>query len=231
MRGFGRTLLWRSDGGSRAFARANLRDWLEWPARISQPARRGALLAAVLVAAALVAAGLRPAGLTSWTRSLLALPQGRIVAPADGGNFRWIERAIAQCEAEAAHNADTLYFIVIPVVTDGDLEAWMPKANGTIGSSMLMLGSQDTLDGLRAGLLRLDRRTFDFSILDASSSKVYKWRPALGVHKFAIRDANAVAAFKPGFEIPVGADTTWADGGAIPREAGTCYWTGALMRG
>ena len=55
--------------------------------------------------------------------------------------------------------------------------------------------------------------------------------PALVVHKFAIRDASAVAAFKPGFEIPAGGETRWADGGAITREAGTCYWTGALMRG
>ena len=51
------------------------------------------------------------------------------------------------------------------------------------------------------------------------------------MHKFAIRDAKAVATFKPGFEIPAGGDTQWAAGGAITREAGTCYWTGALMRG
>ncbi len=158
------------------------------------------------------------------------LPQGRIVAPANNQNFGWIGRAITQCEAEAARNADTLYFLVIPVVApDGDQQAWLAKSNGTVGDSVL-LGSQDTLDGLRAGSLRLARRPFNFSILEPSTSRVYKWKPALGVHKFAIRDAKAVAAFKPGFEIPAGGDTRWADG-AIPREAGTCYWTGALMRG
>ncbi|TMJ47256.1 MAG: hypothetical protein E6G84_13385 [Alphaproteobacteria bacterium] len=84
---------------------------------------------------------------------------------------------------------------------------------------MLLLGSQDTLDGLRAGSLRLARRSFNFSILEASTSRVYKWKPALGVHKFAIRDAKAVATFKPGFEIPAGGDTQWAAGGAITPAA------------
>ncbi len=190
------------------------------------------LIAALVATAALFAAiGLQSGGFSAWTNSLLALPQGRIVAPADNQNFGWIGRAIAQCEAEAARSADTLYFLVIPVVApDGDQQAWLAKSNGTVGDSVL-LGSQDTLDGLRAGSLRLARRPFNFSILEPSTSRVYKWKPALGVHKFAIRDAKAVAAFKPGFEIPAGGDTRWAAGGAITREAGTCYWTGALMRG
>ena len=189
------------------------------------------LIAALVATAALFAAiGLQSGGFSAWRNSLLALPQGRIVAPANNQNFGWIGRAITQCEAEAARNADTLYFLVIPVVApDGDQQAWLAKSNGTVGDSVL-LGSQDTLDGLRAGSLRLARRPFNFSILEPSTSRVYKWKPALGVHKFAIRDAKAVAAFKPGFEIPAGGDTRWADG-AIPREAGTCYWTGALMRG
>ena len=190
------------------------------------------LIAALVATAALFAAiGLQSGGFSAWTNSLLALPQGRIVAPANNQNFGWIGRAIAQCEAEAARSVDTLYFLVIPVVApDGDQQAWLAKSNGTVGDSVL-LGSQDTLDGLRAGSLRLARRPFNFSILEPSTSRVYKWKPALGVHKFAIRDAKAVATFKPGFEIPAGGDTQWAAGGAITREAGTCYWTGALMRG
>jgi len=190
------------------------------------------LIAALVATAALFAAiGLQSGGFSAWTNSLLALPQGRIVAPADNQNFGWIGRAIAQCEAEAARSVDTLYFLVIPVLAvDGDQQAWLAKSNGTVGDSVL-LGSQDTLDGLRAGSLRLARRPFNFSILEPSTSRVYKWKPALGVHKFAIRDAKAVATFKPGFEIPAGGDTRWAAGGSITREAGTCYWTGALMRG
>jgi hypothetical protein len=189
------------------------------------------IVALVATAALFAAVGLQSGGWSAWTKSLLALPQGRIVAPANNQNFGWIERAIAQCEAEAARNADTLYFLVIPVVaSDGNQQAWLPKSNGAVGN-LLLLGSQDTLDGLRDGSLRLVRRPFNFSILESSTPRVYKWKPALGVHKFAIRDASAVAAFKPGFEIPAGGETRWAEGGAITREAGTCYWTGALMRG
>ncbi len=236
VRGFGRTLLWRAAGTHpvSALFGARLRDWLRWRGPASASARAAAVLLAALVAtAALFAAiGLQSGGWSAWTKSLLALPQGRIVAPANNQDFGWIERAIAQCEAEAARNVDTLYFLVMPVVAiDGNQQTWLAKSNGTVGASLLLLGSRDTLDGLRAGSLQLARRSFNFAILEPFTTRAYRWKPALGVHKFAIRDAKAVAAFKPGFEIPAGGDARWADGGAITREAGTCYWTGALMRG
>ena len=231
MRGFGRALLWRAAGMRplAAFSGTSLGDRLRSSLPVSTHARVAAVGVALLAMAALVAAIVLGSGAL---KSLLALPQGRIVAPANNQNFGWIGRAIAQCEAEAARSVDTLYFLVIPVLAvDGDQRAWLAKSNGTVGASVLLLGSQDTLDGLRAGSLRLVRRPFNFAILEPSATRVYQWKPALGVHKFAIRDAKAVATFKPGFEIPAGGDTQWAAGGAITREAGTCYWTGALMRG
>ncbi len=215
-----------------ALSGATLRNWLRGPGPASASMRVGAvLLAALLATAALFAAiGLQ----SDWTKSWFALPQGSIIPPANDRHFGWIERAIAQCEIEAARNAGTLYFLVIPVVAaDGDPQAWMPKSNGTIGGSAVLLGFRDTLDGLGTGSLRLVRRPFNFSILDPSTTQIYKWKPALGVHKFAIRDASAIAiaTFKPGLEIPTGSETRWADGGTITREAGTCYWTGVLLRG
>jgi hypothetical protein len=51
------------------------------------------------------------------------------------------------------------------------------------------------------------------------------------VHKFAVRNAKLITSFKPGFEIPLGSEPQWTDGSAIPRQAGTCYWTGALIGG
>jgi len=228
---FGRTLSWRTASMHflPALSGAHVTDWLRRPRQLAISGRSAvALLAAFLAAGLVIVLGLR----AIWINSVLALPQGRIIAPANNQEFGWIERAIAQCEAEAARNGATLYFLVIPVVaSDGDPLAWMPKSNGTVGPSTLLLGSQATLDGLRAGSLRLASYPFNFSILEPSTSRIYKWKPALGVSKFAIRDANAVAAFKPGFEIPVGGEPGWADGGAIPRDPGTCYWTGALMRG
>jgi hypothetical protein len=231
MRAFGRPLSWRTASMHLlpALSGANVRDWLRRPGQLANSRRSAAALFAAFLAAALaIVVGLR----AIWINSVLALPQGRIIAPANNQEFGWIERAIAQCEAEAARNGATLYFLVIPVVaSDGEQLPWMSKSNGTVGPSILLLGSQTTLDGLRAGSLRLASRPFNFSILEPSTSRIYKWKPALGVSKFAIREANTVAAFQPGFEIPVGGEPRWADGGAIPRQPGTCYWTGALIRG
>src|SRR3981081_4147399 len=119
MRGFGRTLLWRAAGTTLmpAALGASLRNW-----RSSGPPWASARAAAVFFAALLAAAALFAAiGLRSGGLLVLYRPQGRIIAPADNQDFGWIERAIAQCEAEAARSADTLYFLVIPVVTiDGN---------------------------------------------------------------------------------------------------------------
>src|SRR6202165_1021489 len=175
VRGFGRILLWRAVGTHPvpALSGTTLRDWLRWRRPVSASARAAAavLIAALVATAALFAAvGLQSGGLSTWTKSLLALPQGRIVAPADNQNFGWIERAIAQCEAEAARNADTLYFLVIPVVAaDGNRQAWLAKSKGAVGKLLLLLGSQDTLDGLRAGSLRLGRRPLYFLRLEWST--------------------------------------------------------------
>src|SRR5260370_10430423 len=139
VRGFGRTLLWRAVGSLpvAVIVGARLRDWLRWRGPASASARAAAILLAALVAtAALFAAiGLQSGGWSAWTNSLPALPQGRIVAPANNQDFGWIDRAIAQCEAEAARNVDTLYFLVIPeVAIDRNPQAWRARSNGPGGA-------------------------------------------------------------------------------------------------
>jgi hypothetical protein len=224
-REFWRAPLWRAAGMHSWPTVASVRDRLRrsWPTSASGRAAAAGIAALVVLAVLFVAFGLRSGA------TLLALPQGQILAPADNQKFGWIGRAIGQCEAEAARKAETLYFVVIPVVATGDRQAWLAKSNGTIDGSIVLLGSGDTVEGIRAGSLRLDTRGFNFSILEPSTRQVYKWRPAVGVNKFAIRDASAVVSFKPGFAPAAGGEVRWADGGAIVRERGTCYWTGALM--
>jgi hypothetical protein len=230
MRGSGRALSWRDAGAQflPAFlSRMRAVSLRPFPPRSAPMRVIGIALVLTFAAAALVTM-LNAGGL----RSFLALPQGRIVAPAGDPTFGWIARATAECDAEAARNPDTLYFIVIPVVaTDGNVQAWLAKANGMVAQTLVLLGSKTTIEGLRAGSLRLDGRAFEFAVLDPGSADVYKWKSAVGVHKFAIRDAKRVTSFRPGFELAKGTETQWADGGAIPRAAGTCYWTGALMPG
>ena len=192
-------------------------------------------------AVALLVAGLIAAGVTAawewstpakWIRALWpSLLQGAIVAPSSAKNFDWIARAIRQCEAEAARKVGTLYFLVIPVAAaDGTFQQWVDKSNGTIGNSVLLVGAEATLEGLKNGSLAPYRDPFNFAIGEMSTRRVYKWRPAVGVTKFAVRDAESIQAFKPGFQAAGVAKPEWTES-AISREAGTCYWTGALIRG
>src|SRR5262249_19960944 len=148
MREFGRAGLWRAAGMRSLPTIASLRDWLRrsWPTSPSGRAAAPGVAALAVLAALFVTLGLRSGA------TLLALPQGRILAPADNQKFGWIERAIGQCEAEAARKTETLYFVVIPVVATGDRQAWASKSNGSIGRSILLLGAEDTVEGVRAGL-------------------------------------------------------------------------------
>src|SRR5262249_2486965 len=148
MREFGRAPSWRAAVMHSWPTIASLRDRLRgsWPTSPSGRAAAAGIAALAVLTALFVTFGLR-AGAT-----LLALPQGRILAPADNQKFGWIERAIGQCEAEAARSTETLYFVVIPVVATGDRQAWASKSNGSIGRSILLLGAEDTVEGVRAGL-------------------------------------------------------------------------------
>jgi hypothetical protein len=148
--------------------------------------------------------------------------------PASGDEFGWLSAAMAECDAEAAKEASTLEFLVIPLKSaPGNAGQWRRKSLNDIGNAIL-LTADDTLDGLKRGTLSLSAEQYLFSIRDEATGIIYKWSPSTGVKKFLTADADSIAQFKVQFQLgDKTSDANW--GAAFVRRKGNCYWVNAIL--
>jgi hypothetical protein len=187
--------------------------------------------AIVALAAALLAAGLIALG---WWALRGDAEPGRppaALAPAAAdakSDYGWLMTAMAECEAEAKVQTDTMRFLIVPVTATGiSLPGWSPPVIGTLGDVVTLLHSTDTLIGLRNGALALYPKPVTFALSDPTSKTVYKWKPAVGVSGLSSREL-AAGQFALGLDIPdVVKETAW--GPTLNLKKGSCYWINALV--
>ncbi len=154
-------------------------------------------------------------------------PVGEHVEASSASNFGWLTAAMSECETEAMKDLDTLYFLVLPLASlPQDDAQWRAKSILEIGNAIL-LRSDDALEGLRSGTLRLYSGQYDFRIRDGADT-VYKWKPSIGVTKISTPDARSIATFRLQFQTSgtVG-EAEW--GSPFTRQSGTCYWVNAIV--
>jgi hypothetical protein len=207
----------------------------------------GAALALVLVIAVI---NLLASKLSLWRGGAAARGEPPMAAPVKVAapsppirDVGWIAAAMAECDAEAARNPTGLYFLVIPVMpADPGDRSFSERAVGTIGRSVHLLRSADTLEGLRLGALTIYPRPFVFSFADPSTGRAWNFRPSTGVAKFVTSDVAQLQSFRPGLSLAEPApqpssqsapqptpQSIWADGIPFPRDRGVCYWTVPLI--
>jgi hypothetical protein len=197
---------------------------------LPNPVAAIAALAAALLAAGLIALGwwaLR--GHAEPQSSPVALAPAAPEATADAkSDYGWLMTAMAECEAEAKVQADTMRFLIVPVTATGiSLPGWSPPVIGTLGDAVTLLHSTDTLIGLKNGALALYSKPVTFALSDPASKTVYKWKPAVGVSALSSREL-AAGQFALGLDIPdVAKEIAW--GPAINLRKGSCYWINALV--
>jgi hypothetical protein len=212
-------------GGISAFARACLHCGAPG-GRVTSMMIAGALgllLAAVVIAAVVV---------LGWHRLAAATETG---APADeqipagaGSDLSWLENAMSECDDAAKADPDTLHFLVTPLVPAlGGIEPWRAKSISDAGNG-IVLRSNDTLDGLKRGALRIYPADYAFSIFDPSDGELHRWQPSVGVTKFSTAEAGPIATFKVQFRTARGgAEVDW--GNSFNRLRGSCYWVNAIL--
>jgi hypothetical protein len=193
-------------------------------ARIAGYAVVGAL--SVLLAAMVVALVLSGHGISTADTDPDTPAGERIVA--SGADFVWLTDAMGTCEEQARQDTQTLYFLVLPLASLAkDDEQWRAKSIIDIGNAIL-LRSDDALDGLKSGALRLYSGRYDFRVLDVGANAVYNWKPATGVTKVSAGDASAITQFKLQFQTSGSGDNPpWGD--PFNRQTGTCYWVNAII--
>jgi hypothetical protein len=141
--------------------------------------------------------------------------------------FGWIAQAMADCEVMAKQNADTLYFLIVPVKPSATpLPGWRPVTIGNLGQSASLLASADALVGLRNGALELYRDPLTFAVRDPDTNTTYKWQPANGVSELKSRALTATS-LTLGIELNNSGEIIWGPTIAIAK--GSCYWTNPLI--
>lgn len=152
-------------------------------------------------------------------------------APAPGGapdDFAWLSKAMDECDAEAEKAPATLYFLVVPMASAPNDDAyWRSKSLNDVGNAIL-LRQRETIDALVNQRLRIATEKYEFNVRDEATSAIHRWSPSVGVKKFLITNAEQIREFKAQFKTGRKAETSeW--GSAFTHRQGTCYWVNAII--
>ena len=215
---------------------AKPRSTLRAPHRATLGRRQIAIVVAAVAVLALMALGLLFWGLKSREVASVSgteqsgTPAATNVRPAAPADIPAITKAMSDCDAAAARDPDSLYFLVLPMRSaDPADRSWSALALQTVGSSYLLLSAKDALDGLRNNRLTLRPDRYTFSALDTEGGQTYSWTSATGMSRLSRRESGATKTLKVGFDFSEQqAGAQWS--AEFKRERGICYWLSALIR-
>jgi hypothetical protein len=149
-----------------------------------------------------------------------------LVAPR---NYDWISRTMAACEEDAVSKPTTVNFLVMPLERtrrfNRELEQ---RALETVGR-ITLFGSQDALEGLKSGALRISSKNFVLVTLDTSNNTERRWNSASGVSRLTTTDIASDGPFRVRLQVSASDPSSgWSNVTAEGR--GTCHWVFALLR-
>jgi hypothetical protein len=158
-----------------------------------------------------------------------APPQSQPQPQAPPTDLPAITKAMSDCDAAAAQDTASLYFLVLPLVQANPADHdWRAVALQTVGNAYVLLSANDALDGLRDKKLVLRPGRYTFSALDSGSGASYSWTSATGVSRLSRRDSGAVKALKLGFDFSEQqTGPQWT--AEFKRDPGICYWVSVLV--
>ena len=188
-------------------------------------ARRSALMITLVLAALCLAA----LGTAAFLLSGRSSNQQDAAVDQRDSDFAWLEKAMKQCDEEAAKDPKALHYLVTPLVDEPrDEPGWRRISINDIGNAILING-EDMLAGLRRKALRISTEEYTFSARNETSRDVLTWKPSTGVRKFVVNDASGIDQFRVQFQSnDASRAINW--GSIFLRQAGNCYWVNAILR-
>ncbi len=144
-------------------------------------------------------------------------------------NYDWISKTMSACEEDAVSKPTTVNFLIMPLERtrrfSRELES---KALETVGRTTLF-GSQDALEGLKSGALRISSKHYVLLTLDTSNNTERRWNSASGVARLSTTDIASDGPFKVRLQVSASDPSNgWSNVSAEGR--GTCHWVFALLR-
>ena len=149
-------------------------------------------------------------------------------APLAAGAFAWLLSAMENCENDAIANPQALFFLVVPLAATGKYDqSWSARALETFGATTLFK-SQDALDALNSGALRVSTEPFVFHVLDMATSDAHRWKSASGVSKLSSKEIASEGPFRVRFQTAPG-DPAPEWNSVTAEGKGSCHWVFVLM--
>ena len=170
---------------------------------------------------------------TAFVLAIAALVVPRVAGSVRGlfapKSYDWVSKTMAACEEDAVTQPAAVNFLVIPLEPSRrfgqELES---KALETFGRTTLF-GSQDALNGLKSGALRISSKHYVLHTLDTSNNAPVRWNSASGVARLTTTDIASDGPFRVRFQTsPTDTSGDWSKVTADGR--GTCHWAFALLR-
>lgn len=194
-------------------------------------------IAVAVLAAAAIGTFIRHRGESTVVAGPIVPPSDQMTAPPPTmqepppPDLAAIKKEMSDCDNAAAHDADSLYFLIMPMVaTKSGSPDWHPVALQTIGDAYSLLGANDALEGMRNGSLTVRPGRYTFSVLDTQSGMTYSWTSATGMSRLSRKQTGNATVLKLGFDFSRGqTGPQWS--ADFKRDRGTCYWVVPLVRG
>jgi hypothetical protein len=132
-----------------------------------------------------------------------------------------IQQAMTRCDAEAAQDPNSQYFLLTPVLPVNFESATLLLPPGTPHKFFFLIESRLALSGLEDGALELSSRPYEFSLRDSQTGQIQHWRSANGPAQFKLPTAASLSRFQIGLDFG-NTGVEWI--GAYERSIGACYW-------
>jgi hypothetical protein len=163
-----------------------------------------------------------------WERSTPpASPPQATTAEPSADNYGWVVQAMADCDVYAKQYSEILYFLIIPLALSGHRVAgWDPTEMGRIGTSAVLISSNDAMLGLRNGTFMIYRKPFTFAVRDATTQTIFKWKPTTGVSELRSSESG-FTSLTLGLQAGDQTEIDWGPTFTIVK--GTCYWTNPVI--
>ena len=121
-----------------------------------------------------------------------------VPGPTGGPGNSIIQQAMTRCDAEAAQDPDSQYFLLTPVLPVNFESATLLLPPGVPHKSFFLIESQLVLGGLEDGSLELSSRPYEFSLRNSETGQIHNWRSANGPAQLRLPNAASLSRFQIG---------------------------------
>lgn len=192
------------------------------PSAMNRKSRVAAIAAGAFV---VVLAAVAAISAYQWSERIASGKSARADPPA----FAWLSSAMENCEKEALANRQSLFFLVVPLAATAKYDqSWSARTLESFGATTLFK-SQDALDALNTGALRISTEPFVFHVLDVATNDTHRWNSASGVSKLSSPEIASEGPFRVRLQIAPG-DPAPEWNSVTAEGKGACHWVFVLIR-